>query len=679
LRTAFRNTAFWVADLVTDVEGRARAEFKFPDDITSWRFTARGVTPDTLVGAVRAIHRTILPVQAEFAVPRALRVGDRVVAGVLAHNNEGGARTLSIQVSGDAGETVRELAVAQNGCGRLDFPLAPQTPAGLKLRARVEDRAAQQADALERTWAVLPRGYPQARNYAGRLAEGGAIALDLGGEAEPGSLRLEIGVEPGFAGPVVSALDSLIQYPYGCVEQTMSRFLPAVVAGRAMERAKLTCSRMQELPAIYRKGIERLAGFQHPDGGWGWWKEDRTNDFMTAYVMEGLGLCRDAGQAVPSGMLERGEGCLSERLLHGHLSAARSVYSIGEVSLPVYAAHALALCYAADPERYTAQRARLRVVLEQLKPEKEWTVRDRALLASTWNRLGFREKALQHLPGLAVPARNGPSFMRTYFLTAAAILEAGAALEPNRPDWLRLARELVGLRQGRSWGDTLTDAAAVRALSALLASGGQGVGPVEVLADGKVVARLEPPPSERGGLTLTREILGAKQVVLKALNGGRDSFWSARLSGFLKKPPAPAPQPAAEIACRVFTTGADAREVLAGAGGVLKVKSGATLRVRLVCRLDEAQIYLRISFPRPCGVELVRPPKLGDGLVAFEQQDDGLHFFADAWQKGAHEVEFLVRAEAAGRVFAPPPELEPMYAASVPLRVLAAETWEIEK
>jgi hypothetical protein len=42
-------------------------------------------------------------------------------------------------------------------------------------------------------------------------------------------------------------------------------------------------------------------------------------------------------------------------------------------------------------------------------------------------------------------------------------------------------------------------------------------------------------------------------------------------------------------------------------------------------------------------------------------------------------VEFLVRAEAAGRVFAPPPELEPMYAASVPLRVLAAETWEIEK
>ncbi|MHC4252695.1 MAG: MG2 domain-containing protein, partial [Planctomycetota bacterium] len=58
LRKDFRETAHWVADLVTDADGRASTEFTFPDDMTSWRFTARGVTPDTMVGAVHMSRTT---------------------------------------------------------------------------------------------------------------------------------------------------------------------------------------------------------------------------------------------------------------------------------------------------------------------------------------------------------------------------------------------------------------------------------------------------------------------------------------------------------------------------------------------------------------------------------------------------------------------------------------------
>jgi len=28
-----------------------------------------------------------------------------------------------------------------------------------------------------------------------------------------------------------------------------------------------------------------LYSFQHSDGGWGWWKEDESDHFMTAYVV----------------------------------------------------------------------------------------------------------------------------------------------------------------------------------------------------------------------------------------------------------------------------------------------------------------------------------------------------------------------------------------------------------
>jgi hypothetical protein len=36
-------------------------------------------------------------------------------------------------------------------------------------------------------------------------------------------------------------------------------------------------------------GLDRLADYQHDDGGWGWWKEDASQVYMTAYVVSGIG------------------------------------------------------------------------------------------------------------------------------------------------------------------------------------------------------------------------------------------------------------------------------------------------------------------------------------------------------------------------------------------------------
>ena len=47
IRKAFPDTAFWNADLVTDAAGKAQAKVEFPDSLTTWRATARAVTPDT--------------------------------------------------------------------------------------------------------------------------------------------------------------------------------------------------------------------------------------------------------------------------------------------------------------------------------------------------------------------------------------------------------------------------------------------------------------------------------------------------------------------------------------------------------------------------------------------------------------------------------------------------------
>jgi uncharacterized protein YfaS (alpha-2-macroglobulin family) len=49
-RGYFPDTAFWEAQLVTDVNGEAKVSITLPDNLTTWRMDARAVTKATLVG-----------------------------------------------------------------------------------------------------------------------------------------------------------------------------------------------------------------------------------------------------------------------------------------------------------------------------------------------------------------------------------------------------------------------------------------------------------------------------------------------------------------------------------------------------------------------------------------------------------------------------------------------------
>src|SRR5437870_1171346 len=87
----------------------------------------------------------------------------------------------------------------------------------------------------------------------------------------------------------------------------MSRFLPAVVGARAMKRLGAGNEALERsLPDMVAMGLQRLYGFQHDDGGWGWWCADQTDAHMTAYVVYGLATAKKAGFAVDEKTLERG-------------------------------------------------------------------------------------------------------------------------------------------------------------------------------------------------------------------------------------------------------------------------------------------------------------------------------------------------------------------------------------
>jgi len=139
-----------------------------------------------------------------------------------------------------------------------------------------------------------------------------------------------ITVAPSVAGTVFDALDYLTSYPWGCTEQTMSSFLPDLIVAQAVDKLHLKSPiDRATLNEMVRAGLERLNSFQHDDGGWGWWQDDPSRVFMTAYVVSGLGQAKAAGYTIDGDRLSKGRNWLNSTLAaHPDMIADLRAYTV---------------------------------------------------------------------------------------------------------------------------------------------------------------------------------------------------------------------------------------------------------------------------------------------------------------------------------------------------------------
>jgi alpha-2-macroglobulin len=92
----------------------------------------------------------------------------------------------------------------------------------------------------------------------------------------------------------------LIRYPYGCVEQTTSSVFPQLYIGEVMELDKHTKDRIEE---NIKAGIKRLRGFQHSNGGFGYWPgANQIDDWSSNYVGHFITEAERMGYSLPIGM-----------------------------------------------------------------------------------------------------------------------------------------------------------------------------------------------------------------------------------------------------------------------------------------------------------------------------------------------------------------------------------------
>ena len=242
VRQDFRATAFWQPDIQTGTDGQAKVTVKYPDSLTSWKAVGRAVTTGNQFGLAQATTRTKLPLIVRLQAPRFFLTQDQVTISAVVSNNTD--KNFAVRTSLTAkglkahGAESQVIRVPANSEARADWEVDVQEPGEAMLK--VEARSGAFSDAMEKAYPIYEHGLEKSVTKAGKVrGSESVVTLDLPRERKPESTALTLQVAPSLAVALLDSLPYLFDYPYGCTEQTLSRFLPAVIVAKTLQDFKV--------------------------------------------------------------------------------------------------------------------------------------------------------------------------------------------------------------------------------------------------------------------------------------------------------------------------------------------------------------------------------------------------------------------------------------------------------
>jgi hypothetical protein len=674
VRRSFEETAVWLSSVQTNAVGVGRVRFRWPDSLTSWTIRAIAVAPGVRVGSLQTQTETSQPLMVQMSAPRFLMERDRFRVGVMVYNRHQ-KRTIRVRFKAKGARMTssssQNLTLEAGESRKVWFALKAGSSGEMTLRAVVRSRGA--ADAVELKRPILPFGMEKREHLALTLEKGRYKKWEfvLPQKLLASSVRLELSVSSSLTRSVFDSLGYLVNFPYGCVEQTMSRFLPASLVGKTLAGLnKVEPSLVRKLPRVLKAGLGRLLRFQHNDGGWGWWKRDRTNDFMTAYVLFGLATARDAGISVPSTATRRGVSYLQRRL-----SALRS-----KPALHAYALYALSLYKKAPAAEVDASFASLK----RLNPY------GLSLLSLVYAKRGDKRSARYVLKLLHKQLRTdgtqqayvvGGGTLRGGFRNGieatAMTLRAYMASNQHRQLWPRMVRWLLNQRRGRRWNSTRDTAQVLLSLAVFARKSRESASnrQLKLWYKGrfyKTIRMWAEDPSKAGfNLTFpTKFARGGQRLRLEMKNTGQGPLYlSLRLRYRVRVQRIHAGGTGQLRVERKFfrvvrEKGSERLEELSTGGSV---PAGAIVEVQLRLSAKRALKYVHLSEPRAAGLETVETRsgryRGAPWWLSFREfRKKKVSFFAQRLRKsGRYLLKLRLRAERPGRYRVMPAMAQPMY------------------
>lgn len=687
-RRKFEDTAAWRPNLTTDTNGHAHVTFTLPDNLTTWRVTVTACSLDTRVGRATDKFIEYKPFLVRLQTPRTLTQRDTSQITAIVHNETLLPQNAQVRLVADGltvnGDQQQSLSLQSGSSGSVTWNVAANDIGLAKLRVTAwttpETGRTRYTDGIELSLPVRAHGRERFTSMAGEIGGQGTktetFAMEVG--AVPGISRLTLRLTPSLADALTGGDDYLIGFPYGCVEQTMSRFLPDLLVQRALRRRGLhNVKRDADLPEMISEGLQRIYRMQHAQSGaWGWWEHDDDNLWMTAYVLYGLATARDNGIEISANVLTRGR------------QAGLKMIPKAKPQEKPFLLYALALA----GERDKITPALQSLFLRGLSTENLGYViltdkllrRDPAEALSLLNRHVVIENGLRHW-------KSDQGYDSDTLTGTAVVLRALLAVQPDVERVSDVLRWLMLRRTGDCWENTRDTSWVLAALCNVLAAQKPGAfgGSVEIACNGQKVQTValdsnnlrerelavEVPPSVLKG--------GANNLELTRSGGDTPLFYTLQLRQTLATEDMPAINDANIAIVRDYL-----REEPKQTDGFRwdlqteptnnQLKQGDSIRVRLKLTVPRDMEYVLIEDPFPAGCEVA---ERGDASEvadwnywwsSVDVRDDRIAFFARHLDKGSHIIEYHLRAQTPGSYHTLPTVLSGMYQPD--LRGASAET-----
>jgi uncharacterized protein YfaS (alpha-2-macroglobulin family) len=352
VRSNFADTAFWAAAISTDENGNAQVKFPMPESLTGWKVRVWGMGHGTRVGEGTAEVVTAKDLLVRLQAPRFFVEKDEVVLSANVHNYLDSAKEVQVVLELEGGtlttmhdDATQTVMVAANGEKRIDWrvKVTGEGEATVRMKALTDE----ESDAVQMSFPCFIHGMLKTESFSGVVRAGKqnqdsqSITIRVPEERRPEQTRLELRYSPTLAGAMVDALPYLVEYPYGCTEQTLNRFVPTVITQRILQKMNLDLADIRdkrtnlnaqeigddierakrwktfdsnpvfdedEVLRMVKRGAERLTSMQMSDGGWGWFsgRGEQSWPHTTAVVVHGLQVAAKNDVALVPGMLDRG-------------------------------------------------------------------------------------------------------------------------------------------------------------------------------------------------------------------------------------------------------------------------------------------------------------------------------------------------------------------------------------
>ena len=504
--------------------------------------------------------------------------------------------------------------------------------------------------------AVRPVSPLSEASGSGVVAAGSAADIAVAGGFLPGTGRGRLVVSTFPAIQIARNLASLVEYPYGCVEQTISKAFPQIYFADLVKAWHGAGGASAEPLKNVQDAVRKIQGMQSWNGGVTYWPGGGDVTWWgTAYAAHFLHEARRAGHEVDNRVLDKMLQYLAERVRSRETETIRLQQPDGMQTAKraaretFYSLFVLAAAGRQDVPTMNYWTSRM----------SELTQDSRYMLACTYLMLGDKSAYKKVLPSQFREERYRPMHDGSFaspIRDMALALYALVVAAPEDAQTAALARRLSAMLQHEDVFSTQENAFGVLALGRLAQRAARSTAKATIMQNGSAIA------SFTGGTTGISVQPGAR-IRINASGGSVYYLWVAE--GVRADGRAPIEDRTLQV-----------RRTLLDRNGVVLSGNTFTQNQRIIVKVtirtvDNSVVdNVVISDVLPAGFELENP-RLGaddgsaiakDGSTAkyYDYRDDRMNMFVRA-EGNARHYYYVVRAVSKGRFRMGPIGADAMY------------------